>query len=222
MRRRGSGTEWERGEGNKFSLHCNLSKTRNTGRDLAARNGVQSNRACQIIEHGRGYVVYVCAIHSFKRGENGMSVCVRVQLEGAWCTVSRSMIGKYITRVSGAKKKWRELRKQVQNMTGVLYTNTHIHIPSHSFIPFRSRPSLHIRHSSHKHTGVHTHTHTHTHTHAHSLTRMRSQARQPKRLQGLSCVPTIRASRADTAWQTKLTPRTSGACSSAQLPEHAM
>ena len=86
-------------------MHCNLSKTRNTGRDLAARNGVQSNRACQIIEHGRGYVVYVCAIHSFKRGENGMSVGVRVQLEGAWCTVSRSMIGKYITRASGAKKK---------------------------------------------------------------------------------------------------------------------
>ena len=95
----------KRGEGNKFSLHCNLSKTRNTGRDLAARNGVQSNRACQIIEHGRGYVVYVCAIHSFKRGENGMSIGVRVQLEGAWCTVSRSMIGKYITRASGAKKK---------------------------------------------------------------------------------------------------------------------
>ena len=60
------------------------------------------------------------------------------------------------------------------------------------------------------------------HKHTHSLSRMRSQARQPKRLQGLSCVPTIRASRADTAWQTKLTPRTSGACSSAQLPEHAM
>lgn len=114
------------------------------------------------------------------------------------------------------EKKRREMRKQVQNMTGVLYTNTHIHIPFHSFIPFRSVPSLHIRNPSHKHTGVHTHTRTH------SLSRMRSQARQPKRLQGLSCVPTIRASRADTAWQTKLTPRTSGACSSAQLPEHAM
>ena len=148
-------------------MHCNLSKTRNTGRDLAARNGVQSNRACQIIEHGRGYVVYVCAIHSFKRGENGMSIGVRVQLEGAWCTVSRSMIGKYITRASGAKKKRREMRKQVQNMTGVLYTNTHIHIPFHSFIPIRSVPSLHIRNPSHKHTGVHTHTHTHSHACAH-------------------------------------------------------
>ena len=147
-------------------MHCNLSKTRNTGRDLAARNGVQSNRACQIIEHGRGYVVYVCAIHSFKRGENGMSVCVRVQLEGAWCTVSRSMIGKYITRASGAKKKWREMRKQVQNMTGVLYTNTHIHIPS---LPI---PSSHfdlflLCISDTHHTNTHTHTHTHSHACAH-------------------------------------------------------
>ena len=120
---------------------------------------------------------------------------------------------KYITRASGAEKMAGNEKTGPEHDGRIIHKHTHTHpIPSHSFIPFRSVPSLHIRHPSHKHT----------HTHAHSLTRMRSQARQPKRLQGLSCVPTIRASRADTAWQTKLTPRTSGACSSAQLPEHAM
>ena len=148
-------------------MHCNLSKTRNTGRDLAARNGVQSNRACQIIEHGRGYVVYVCAIHSFKRGENGMSIGVRVQLEGAWCTVSRSMIGKYITRANGAKKKMAGNEKTGPEHDGrIIHKHTHTHP-----IPFLHPISIcsffaYPKPITQTHRCTHTHTHTLTLTHA--------------------------------------------------------